>query len=84
MDKQQIMKYLTVENVMFFLGALIVFSILAFMLKQFFKMMSFAMVLLVAYYFFLAPPSFKSKVNTCVKSSIDKKEISPICKRIFK
>ena len=75
--------YMTMENVLYFIGATIIFSVVLFLIKQVSKMLAFVVLLGVIYYFGMASPETKQKVNQCMTESIDNKEISPLCKKIF-
>jgi len=82
--QEQIISYLTMENIIYFILATIAFSIILFLVKQVSKVLAFIIFIGVIYYFWFAPQQIKTKVNNCITSTINKKEISPICKDIFR
>ena len=77
---EQITNYLTMENIIFFIVASIIFTILSKISKILFYIALAGFI----YYFWIATPEVKNKIDLCVKTTIDKKEVAPICKRIYK
>jgi len=78
-----ILPYFTVENGIKLGIGLVVLVIGIFLMKQILKIVALVIVLGVAYYYFLASPEFKLKVNTCVVKSIDSKAIDKSCNGII-
>lgn len=79
----KVMGYLTFENIMFFIAASMIFTIAIYFFKIALKILGLALVIGIGYYYFIASPVVKNKMETCVKSSVADKKVSPVCKKIF-
>jgi len=82
--KNQITPYLTPENIMYFIVAVIVISLAMMFLKKVLKLLPVVLLLSAAYYYFIATDTQKLKVNNCISETMETKKIGNSCKTIFK